>query len=350
LRTRPDDASAWARLGSLYVQQARITGDPTYYPKAAGALDRSLRLQPAGNVEALTGRGALLNAQHRFSDALRQAQAAARIDPYDGTVQGVLDDALTQLGDDDRATAAAQRMLDLQPGIASFARASYHYEQHGQMIQARAALERALTEADSPADVAFCRLYLGEIAFSTGDPDEALRQYQAGLRADPGYDPLTAGRAKVYAALDRPDDARRDYAAAVSRVPQPQYVLEYAELLEFLGRRDEAQEQWKLLATEQTLLAANGVQDDLLTAVVAADHGKPADALRAGRDQEALRYADLADRHGWRNATFLYHRGMIELALGRRTAAERHLRQALTLNPSFSVKQAPLARKALSGL
>lgn len=374
LRALPKDAGAWARLGSLYVQQARITGDPTYYPKAAGALDRSFQLQPRGNVDALTGRGALFNAQHRFAEALEQGRAAAALDPYDGTVQGVLDDALTQLGDDERATAAAQRMLDLQPGIASFARASYHFEQHGQVAQARAALERALSEADSPADIAFCRLYLGELAFNGGDPAGALREYQAGLVADPGHDPLVAGRAKALAALGRTDEARRDYVTAISRVPQPQYVLEYAELLESLGHRDEARQQWTLLTTEQKLLAANGVQDDLLTAVVAADHGAPADALkaawaewgrrkhvlvadalawalhRAGRDREALRYAEVAERLGWHNATFSYHRGMIELGLGRRAAAGKHLREALDLNPYFSVQQAPLARKALSTL
>ena len=60
--------------------------------------------------------------------------------------------------------------------------------------------------------------------------------------------------------------------------------------------------------------------------------------------------AELAERLGWRNATFSYHRGMIELGLGRRAAAGKYLRAALALNPHFSVQQAPLARKALSAL
>lgn len=39
-----------------------------------------------------------------------------------------------------------------------------------------------------------------------------------------------------------------------------------------------------------------------------------------GRDAEALPYAHRATATGYRNAAFLYHRGVIELATGHRTA------------------------------
>src|SRR5258708_5935635 len=41
LRELPSDWQTWAGLGQAYVEQARVTGDPSYYAKAAGALDRS---------------------------------------------------------------------------------------------------------------------------------------------------------------------------------------------------------------------------------------------------------------------------------------------------------------------
>jgi len=47
LRLVPNDWSAYASLGADYVQQARITADPTYYPKAQGVLQRSLALRLA---------------------------------------------------------------------------------------------------------------------------------------------------------------------------------------------------------------------------------------------------------------------------------------------------------------
>src|SRR5438309_10971476 len=44
LRSVPTDPHAWAALGSEYVQEARLSGGPTSYPKADRALRKSLAL------------------------------------------------------------------------------------------------------------------------------------------------------------------------------------------------------------------------------------------------------------------------------------------------------------------
>ena len=54
----PGDYDAWAALGAAYTERARVTADPSYYPKAEGALRRSLKLRPTGNPAALVGLGA----------------------------------------------------------------------------------------------------------------------------------------------------------------------------------------------------------------------------------------------------------------------------------------------------
>ncbi|MCA1672656.1 MAG: hypothetical protein LC799_10795, partial [Actinobacteria bacterium] len=36
LRSNPDDAITLAQLGSAYVEQARVTADPSYYERAQG--------------------------------------------------------------------------------------------------------------------------------------------------------------------------------------------------------------------------------------------------------------------------------------------------------------------------
>jgi tetratricopeptide (TPR) repeat protein len=374
LRDQPADAATWAGLGSAYVQQARATGDPTWYPKAEGALRRSLRLAPDANATAMTGLGALANARHDFALALSWARRAQKANPWDARVYGVLDDALTQLGDYPAASAAAQRMLDLQPGIPAFTRAAYHFEEEGRVAAARGALRRALAEAVDRSDITFCRYQLGELAFDNGDPAGALQEYRAGLVADPGAAPLVAGRAKAEAALGQTDEAVRDYADVTARVPTPQYVLEYAELLQSLGHDAEAEAQLQILTAEQELLAANGVVDDLTAATVEADHGSATAAVRhaeaewarrrsvlvedalawalhrAGRDREALPHAVHAGRLGWQNAGFRYHRGQIELSLGRTGEARRDLAAALRINPHFSTLQAPVARRALASI
>ena len=374
LRTLPKDDVTWAQLGSAYVQQARITVDPSYYPKAEGALQRSLALKPAGNVAAFVGQGSLANARHEFAQALTWGRKAVAADPYTAGAYGVLNDALTQLGQYRAADSAVQKMLDLQPGLSSFSRASYAFEEKGQVTAARDAMTRALAESTDPADIAFCRYYLGELDFNDGDPAAALEQYRLGLLAQPTADTLLAGRAKSEAALGASDAAVRDYAAVVNRIPQPEYVLEYGQLLESLGRTAEAQAQYTVLASIQQLFKANGVVDDLSAAMFDADHGSPATAVvharaewkrrqsvlvadalawalhQDGHDAEALKYAVRANRLGWHNATFAYHQGMIELSLGQRGAARRDLTRALKINPHFSLAQAPKAVAALGSL
>lgn len=237
LLRNPDDAATLAQLGSAYVEQARVTADPSYYQRAQAALDRSMAAQPDGNADALIGLGALANARHDFTAARDLALQARELRPATAAVYGVLSDAWTQLGDAAGATAAIQRMLDLRPGVASFTRASYDFELHGRVDDARYALEQALGDATGPETTAFCRYYLGELAFNAGDLDEAAAQYERGLVAAPKDVALRHGRAKVAAARGDLDQALMDYAKVTNRVPLPQYVQEYGELLEVSGHR-----------------------------------------------------------------------------------------------------------------
>jgi tetratricopeptide (TPR) repeat protein len=373
LHRLPDDSLAWAQLGSSYVELARITADPAYYAKAQGALDRSLRLRPAQNAPAMLGMGALANSRHEFAAAKDWGTRALAEEPRSAEVYGVLADALTQLGDDPAATDAVQKMLDLKPNVASFTRASYYFETHGRDDEARMALDRALKAAGAPDEIAFCRYYLGELAFNSGRLDEAESQYSQGLEITQDQT-LLQGKAKVAAARGNMDSALDDYSKLVTRAPLPQYIVEYGELLDAAGRPAEAAAQYEILAQQQKLMEAQGATDDLSTALTLADHGDKAEALRRaeaewgrrqnvlvadamawalhvnGRDAEALPYLDKAAALGWNNALFAYHRGMIHASLGQLADAEKYLAQALDINPHFSTLHAPLAKKKLAEL
>src|SRR5205823_5542513 len=79
LRAAPEDYQSWATIGLDYVQQAKITINPAYYPKAKGALATSLRLHPAHNYVAMAGEAALNAAEHHFRAALRWAKRGLAI-------------------------------------------------------------------------------------------------------------------------------------------------------------------------------------------------------------------------------------------------------------------------------
>lgn len=359
---QPQDSAGWAALGSAYVQQARITLDPTYYPKAQGALERSLELRPTENLIALVGMGALANARHDFAGAVRWGRKATAVSSYNPDAYAVLTDAYTQLGRPAQATAAVQKMLDLSPALPALTRASYDLEQRGDRAGARRLMQRALDDAFTKSDIGFCRYYLGELAFSAGDLKDAAKQYAAGLEADPQSAPLLQGRAKVAALRGNTEAAARDYANLVTRVPNPQYVVEYGELLTKLGRTAEAKEQFAFVETLHQVFADNGGQDDLSLAEYEADHGSTARAVRyakaewdrrqsavvagayawalhqAGRDRAALAFSDKAVARGWRNALFFHHRAQIHRALGERSAAAADAAKVRQYNPAFDAE------------
>lgn len=373
VRLVPGDWRAWAALAVAYVERGRTTGDPTNYPRADEAVRRSLAVRATGNGEALVAQGALANARHEFAAARRFALDATKINGYDADAYAVLADAETQLGNVAAATAAVQRQLDLRPGLSAYARASYDLELRGKVTQATNLMRQALDAAVSPSDIGFCRVQLGDLAWHAGDLDEATRQYDAGLAADPTSVALRRGKARADWAAGRQEAALAGYADITGRAPTPSYVLEYAELLRAAGRATEADAQLDLAVAGHRLFTAAGGVDGLTGTALALAAGDPATALKeargewsrrkhadvadnlawalhhAGRDAEALRYAREAVHSGAKSATYTYHLGVIELGLGRAGAAKADLAAALRLNPYFSPTDAPLARTLLAG-
>ncbi len=374
LERLPEDDTAWAWLGFAYVAQARRTADPSFYDKASQALDRSLAIEPDVNADALAGQAALANARHDFALGRDLALQAVAVDAYDSTARGVLADAQLELGDMDAALDTLDAMLDLRPGVPSFTRTAYSYELRGDVEDARYALERALKIASNPGDESFVLLQLGDLAFSQGDLVTAQEHYADGLRRDPGQVALVAAQARATAAQGDADEAVELYDAVVGRLPQPSYLVEYAELLDSLGRTDEAAAQYAVADTAVALFEAAGSVQDVELVLYAADHGRPEAALAAaeaqhatrsspqvldamawalhanGRDEEALTYALQVEALGVRSASYAYHRGMIQLAVGQDAEARTSLELALATNPGFSPLHAPLAQAALDGL
>jgi tetratricopeptide (TPR) repeat protein len=374
LRTVPHDWQSWALLGLAYVQQARITADPRYYPKADGALHRSLSLGPEGNFQAEVGEGALALARHDFTGALRWGQRARRVNPYNANVYGVIGDAQVELGRYRGAFRTFQHMVDFHPELSSYARASYALELQGDVPAALRAMRLAVRAAGTPEDRAFAAYQLGELHFSRGRIGPAVRLYREAAALAPDYAPPHAALAKAAWARGRIDEAIRRYGAVVGRYPLPEYVIALGDLQHVAGRPAAAARSYELVRVEERLFRAAGVNVDLELAMFDADHGRPhaalataraewrrrhsilvADALawslhRVGHDKAALRYARLAHQLGYRSAQISFHKAMIEITMGDPGAARRDLELALDINRHFSILQAPVAERALSKL
>jgi tetratricopeptide (TPR) repeat protein len=351
-----------------------VTADPSYYPKAEGALQRSRKLQPSDNFAAFTGEGALAAARHDFGGALEWGEKARAINAYNGNVYGVIGDAQLELGRYDDAFATFQRMVDLKPDLASYARVGYARELQGNVEGAVSAMQLALGAAGSPEDRAFASSQLGDLAFNDGRLADAARLYGQAVSFAPSYEPPHAGLARVAWASGDVDGAIEQFSDIVARYPAPEYLIALGDLSTAAGRSDDATAQYATVRAEERLFDAAGVDTDLELALFEADHGNPAlavekataewnrrhsilvaDALawslfKAGRADEAVQYVSFADKLGYRNALFAFHAGMIERATGSPAAARRDLRAALEINPHFSILYADTAREALAGL
>jgi len=374
LEATPEDYVSWATLGLAYVQQARISVDPAYYPRAEGALERSLDIDTADNFIAYAGLSALASARHDFAVAKEHAETGLEINPYSSLLYGALSDAEIQLGNYDAAFDAVQKMINLSPDTSSLSRASYTWELRGNLDRAGQLMQRALDDAPNPEDRAFALFQLGELDFNAGDPNAALEHYLGALSASPDNPAALAGQARALAALGQTEAALDTYATLVQRAPEPTYLLEYGELLESLGRTSEAEAQYEIFTVTQQLFAANGVRPDAVLALFHADHGDPEVALAAaeealadnpfltvhdayawalhrnGRNEEALTAVDRALSLGYRNARIHYHAGMISLALGDEERARTELTRALEINPHFNPLEAEAARSTLATL
>lgn len=374
LRAQPKDARGWATLGAAYVEQARTGGDPTRYPQADKALARSLALQPRGNEAALAGRAALAAARHDFRGALREAEAALKVNPYSERALASRIDALVELGSYPKALAAAEEADRRRPGIPVFTRYAYVLELRGDIAGARRVLVRALDSASSPGDTAYVATALGQLEWGQGAYAPALRHFATALKADPAYLPALEGRARTQAARGETKAAVSGLEAVVNRLPLPGQLVALGELYEASERKADARAQYELIGTWTELARANGVDTDLDTALALADHGDRAQALDAaraewrkrrtvhtadalawalhvnGRSAEALSYVGTSAPTGCRNAVFVYHRGMIERAAGRTAAARGSLAAALKINPGFSPTGSRAARTALQAL
>ncbi|MBP2361092.1 MULTISPECIES: tetratricopeptide repeat protein [Streptomyces] len=377
VETHPSDAPSWAVLGTAYVEWGLRSADATYYTRAEQALQRSLAAQPGerGNAEAWVGLGALANARHDYLAAKKWGETVRTREPKNWTAYPVLIDAYNGLGEYEAAGRATEKFGSLRKGVPALARTSEMYHNQGWREDALATAQEAADRATGPAEKAAALHRLGDLARERGEPEEAVAQYGAALRTDRSHLASLAGRARALVALDRTDEALADYRTVTAKLPRPEYVLELGELYESLDLDGDARTQYKRLRELLAEARKAGVDESLTEARYEADHGDPeaavelmrtewsglrrssdvSDALgwalhRAGRSEEGLQYAERAVETGVRDASYAYHLGMIENALGQDGPARSDLEASLRTDPEFSPLDAPLAQEALDAL
>ena len=373
LRVRGESGPLLTDLGVAYLNQARTTADPTWYAKAGAALDRA-RVSSPDEPRTLTALGLLSLARHDFSGALSLGPRAQVLQVDSPDPLGVVVDANVELGRYEDAAAAAQEMVGRRPSLASLSRVSYLRELHGDTDGALAAMTQAAAAGSgSAADTAYVRTLIGDLHLGRGDLDAAAAAYARALSEDPGYGMAEYGQARVLAARGDLDGAARLLAPLVARLPFSAWAAFFGDVSAARGDTPEADRQYALVRTIESLNKANGVAVDLELARFEADHARDsgADAAsavalarsafaarptvhgsdtlgwalrQAGATGEALPHARDAVRLGTADAVLWYHLAAVEADLGMRADASAHLARAFAINPLITLRDLPAAR------
>lgn len=389
LKMYPQDFKAYDALGAGYIQKGRETADASYYELAKAALDKSLDLVSTGPeaASAKTHRAVVAMGEHQFEEALFWAQAALAEGSGDPSPWAIVGDALTDLGEYDRAADAYARLRDpLHPEAESNALA---YERESRIAYLRflrgdapgamqlmgAAIALALTLHLPAENLAWSEYQLGEICFKSGHLMEAAHAYLAGLDIDSHSYRNLAGLGEVRTAQGRLAEAIALYQKALAVVPFPAYAAALYDLDLQVGRPDDARRQLALLEFISTLNPLNERLFYRELALFYADHNlhlqrsvelakKELDVrhdiytwdilawvlFQNGRVPEAAEAAEKALALGTGDALLNFHAAMIAFQLGRSERARALFQRALSFNPQFHLVYAPLARAKLAQL
>jgi Tfp pilus assembly protein PilF len=358
----PTGGSDLARLGALYLERSRESGDWRDASRAEEAARRSLRNRLAHNDAAAQVLASALLSQHKFDDALGVARGLYDRNPSSAPVRAQFAEIQMELGMYDSARVAFDSLARDRTSLAVVPRLARWAEIEGRPDDARRLMRHALAMAKrdprTPHEqLAWFWLRVGDIEMRAGRLPNADSAYRAGLAAHPNdYRVLTA-LARLAANERRWNDAIGFANEAVAQVLDPATLGILSEAYAATGDTAQSREYARALG-----VAVRGQPGDYHRAwsLFLLDHGHPTTALhRRIRDElktrrdvygydlyawslyKQRRYADarramsLALSQGTQDAQLFFHAGKIALALGDSATAMQQLGRARALNPSL---------------
>lgn len=381
VRETPGDTKSTLALVALYIQEARVTGNYSYYDAAAMKYIEDVLAREPKNFQALILKAILQLSQHHFSDALETAGKAQQINPYNAFVYGIMVDGNVEMGNYPAAVENSDKMVSTRPDMRSYARVSYLREIHGDETGAIEAMKMAV-EAGGGGDegTAWSRIQLARLYENTGQLREAEMHYTIALDERPGYGYAKAG-------LGHLAMANRDYAKAIALYQQADTSLndyaikeQLAELYLLTGQKEKEEVLLDHIIEELTRASSEGEKrinhhaDKELAYVYllknepekAIDHARIEynrrpdnidvnEALawayyKNGEATKALPYMEKALRTHCQNPVLLSHAGLILAKTGEKARAKTLLMEARKNHPNIDVLLQEETRMVLQSL
>lgn len=368
VKAKPGVAEAWVQLGDVLAQCQRTTLEMAWVEMAEKAYQEALRLRK-DLQPAMTGLAWVHGARHQFDLSILWAEKVLAADPASAPALGIIGDAAVELGDYDKAFDSYQKMMDSKPDLSSWSRGAHVLWLTGDQTRAVRLMEQAVRSGGPFAEnTAWCRARLALMLFSDGALEPAAQALEPALSGENQHVSVLLAAGKIAAARGRFEDAERFYKKALEHGANLEGWIGLGDLYAVQDRRAEAEKCYGEVEKQHFRHRETGVHDHMEMARFYADHDRaPAEAQRLALEHGEVRNAFEADTLAWvffkngnqpkaiefikralahatPDAGIHYHAGCIAAAAGDRVSAMKHLDQALSRNPNFSLTQSPKAR------
>ena len=383
VQSKPNDTKTNIALATLYVQEARASGNYMYYDQAALKYVNAVLKTAPDNFDALSIKALLMLSQHHFAEGLKIAEQAKNINPYNAFIYGLIIDGNVEMGNYSAAVDNADKMVSIRPDIRSYSRISYLREIHGDYPGAIEAMKMAVS-AGLPGDegTEWSRIQLGHLYENTGDMKNAEMYYTIALDNRPAYAYALAGLARVAACSKNYEKAIHYYLQADSLVNDFTIKEELSDAYKAAGEKEKAASIASAVINGMNAAAANEKKDDssghysdreLAYAYLkvnqydkALDHA----LLEYNRRPEnidvnetlawvyyskadyakALAFAKTALKTNSQNPTLLCRMGLIYYKNGDKATAAKLLKAALAANPNINLELKTESQHVLASL
>ena len=383
IKAKPGDVKTSLALATLYVQEARASGNHIYYDQAALKYVNAVLAKEPQNFEALSMKALLMLSQHHFAEGLKVAEEAKTINPYNAFIYGLIIDGNVEMGNYTAAVENSDKMVSTRPDIRSYSRISYLREIYGDYPGAIDAMKMAVT-AGLPGDegTEWCRVQLARLYENTGDKRNAEMYYTMALENRPGYAYALAGLARIAAASNNLPKAVSFYLQADSLVNDYSIKEELSDVYKAAGEKEKAQALANNVIDGMNAAAASEKRDDssghysdreLAYAYLkvnqndkALDHAlieynrRPdnidvnetvAWVYYSKKDYaKALPYAQAALKTNCQNPTLLCRMGLIYFKNADKATAGKLLKAGLLANPDINMELKAAAQQALASI
>lgn len=347
LAARPDDAAAAIHLSTALLRLQRVNNDGRAVITAEEQLRRFLDHEP-DHYEARRLLAAVLLSQHRFGDAIAEAGRARAVDPNDPWNYGVIGDGYMELGDYPKAFEAIDRMGQIAPGPAAYARTAYGLEINGDLQGALEYMRMAAdgTPSNDPESQAWHFTQIGDLLLQLGRVVEARLEYEHAMATFPNHPMAVWGLARIKVIDGDLPRARLMLQSELAKTPTPDLAIAIGDLSAAMKDHQGAESYYRIAEQTERAGWGNGPRQPQALATLFAARNQNLDEavalaeeaarsrrdiftmdtlafvyLKAGRLDDAREASEQAMRTGTRDARLLWHAAEVRLGSNDRDGA-----------------------------